>query len=377
MMQKSETINNLRAFAVSFSIGILAVSVLLLVMIFSASIRKEATMSKIHSLMPKQSVKMEIINLINPQKPDMSPLGHGLDITETPATPVDHAPTIEDTSPAPLSSAKALPAAPISGLYEEHRLGLLPVKATDGRTPLSEYRKPALIPSGAKATMAIVINQYGLSPSVSDQLIDQLPDNITLIASPYADDALGWGKKARARGFELWLDLPFETNNYPYQDTGPYGILKRYSLQHNLENLAWLMTRVQGYAGVVSHIDDTFSQSQTAMKNIFHFLFSRGLGYLETANEINPYIESTSLVTDGHYMQGTLLEEASTTTQLEHVTAAIARAKDKGDAVLVIQATPNTPTDIQKWVAMIKENDIALLPLSAVFEHSWLNFKHP
>src|SRR5690606_5334718 len=107
---------------------------------------------------------------------------------------------------------------PERGMTEQSSYGPLPVRAADGRRPFDVYSRGW---SGARgARIAIVIGNFGLSPTDSINAIQRLPGAGSLAFAPLGNSFARWMTIARNQGHELVLQLSFESSDYPRVDPG-------------------------------------------------------------------------------------------------------------------------------------------------------------
>ena len=261
-------------------------------------------------------------------------------------------------------------AAPYPGIYETGaRGGILPIiRANDGLTSFYAYRKPfALAPE--QKLIALVIDDYGLSRSQSTEAINVLPGEVTFILSPYAGDPNAMREMARGKGHELWLKLPMETQNFPKDDPGSKAILSRVSLDTNMDNLRWALSRTSGYAGLAIYNDLAFSRTKSTLSAILKAAADRGLGLFDlnisapaqiqdTAERLNaPYISNEILFHDPKW-NGEINEAAEL---LETI------AESRGSGVGVFKNYPAALAFIENWLPELQRKGFTLAPLSAIY----------
>ncbi len=178
-------------------------------------------------------------------------------------------------------AASALPRAPLPGLHEQGPNGLLPIVASNGRTPAQAYARPFTAQPN-RPMVAIVIGGLGFNARTTTQAIDELPPEVTLSFVPYADTLQAWIDRARARGHEVLLELPMEPFDPEADDTGPQTLLASASAQQNIARLEQLLSRGAGYFGVTNYQGARFATSAQASAPVAQALRRRGLVFVSS-----------------------------------------------------------------------------------------------
>lgn len=177
--------------------------------------------------------------------------------------------------------ASPLPRAPIAGMTEPGPNGVLPIIASNGRTPAQAYARP-FTPVQGRPMVAVVIGGLGFNARATTQAIDELPAEITLSFVPYANDLQGWIDRARARGHEVLIELPMEPFDPDADDTGPQTLLAAATPQQNTARLEQLLSRASGYFGVTNYQGARFATSAQASTPVVQQLRRRGLVFLSS-----------------------------------------------------------------------------------------------
>ncbi|MFN3834423.1 MAG: divergent polysaccharide deacetylase family protein [Glycocaulis sp.] len=173
-------------------------------------------------------------------------------------------------------AAPRAPQAPLPGLSEPGPGGPLPVIGPDGTRPSLAYARPFAGDSGAPA-IAIIVGGLGVSESLTEAAIDNLPPEITLSFVPYARNLQSWIDRARTAGHEVMIELPMEPFDYPNNDPGPHTLMAEASQAENARRLHWLLSRGAGYFGVTNYLGARLATSETALAAIYRELSERGL----------------------------------------------------------------------------------------------------
>ncbi|RMD86965.1 MAG: divergent polysaccharide deacetylase family protein, partial [Alphaproteobacteria bacterium] len=284
--------------------------------------------------------------------------------TATEATP---APAADEGTAASGGVRVALAPAPDPDLVESGPHGLLPVRAPDGRQPWRVYARPFLGDPVAPR-VALVIMEVGLGAASTKAAIEELPPEVTLAISPYAGDPQEVARRARAAGHEVLLMVPMEPRDYPKNDPGPHVLRVDRPADEVLDNLHHVMSRFQGYVGIVNHMGSRFTAERTAVDIVIGDLAKRGL-----------------LVFDSRAAPGSLFDEAAGAAGLPHVAndrfidanpsareidrnleTLVRLAGTRGHAVGIGRPYPVTIERIRLFAEGLAGRGVVLVPLSAV-----------
>ena len=272
-----------------------------------------------------------------------------------------------------ITLSTALPQAPIKSITEQDRGLILPIVSLKGLTPYNAYKKPFLPPKKDEAIVALAFSGYGLSEQLSEKTVANIPNNITLMASPYTKDLQKRINLARKHGFEIWMNLPVQNKSYPKNDTGNKTILLHSSLQLNVDRALWLMGQAAGYAGIYSEFDETFQHSKNMIKDLFEYIFSRGVGYLELSSTGSSSVEGVAILQDAPYLQSDL--NIKSLDELHKIEKFIPKAKEKKTSVITLQLSPALLKKAPEIIDILKENGIKTAPLSAIYDNKWSKLK--
>ena len=86
---------------------------------------------------------------------------------------------------------------------------------------------------------------------------------VTFALAPYGADLEKLAERARANGHEVLLQVPMEPFDYPDNDPGPQTLLTSLTAEQNIDRLHWLMSRFQGYVGMIELHGRTFHRLRT------------------------------------------------------------------------------------------------------------------
>ncbi|MCB9991846.1 MAG: divergent polysaccharide deacetylase family protein [Rhodospirillales bacterium] len=284
---------------------------------------------------------------------------------------LENAPHVpEDIDYGPLDVMESgLAAAPIDGLYEKTPDGHLPVvRQKDGLTPFAAYRRPFDLHSTDNPIIAIAITGLGLSDVATESAVRTMPQEISFIISPYAPSIDFWVRESRARGHEVWLSFPMESDRYPVDDPGPHTMLVGAPERENQYKMEWLLSRTDGYIGFVTDNNPAFLEASNDMRPIIGNIYHRGLGFVDGSSHPTLIPQTMAAGQNAPYASIDLWIDKDDASQ-RAIDAALKTleetARKKGFAAGVIHPLPVSYQQVLAWTKTLKSKGIVLVPLSA------------
>lgn len=347
-------------FGKAFSHGILCGFALLLLLGGWMQLRSDDTAAKVQALAPVQTIA--IVKKDEPVK-QAAPAPE-----RQPAAARTGDPALPTTSLAASKSVHALKPAPIEGLVENYQgLQIPKFSVEDDLTPFTAYKKP-FEHDGASALVSIVVVNYGLSGMIAQSILGNMPENISLVLSPYAPEATKWAAAARSYGHEFWLSLPMQTESFGDEDSGPLSILVNAQPMENQTRLFDAMSSVAGYAGLVTQKNHAFSSDAAAIQPVLKQIFGRGLALVESTPD-KPALGLSMAMEFGYpYVQNNfwLDEDTSPDGVKKALDVLEEQAKRKGKAVAFIHPYPALLKEVSDWASAAQGRGIQIAPLSAM-----------
>lgn len=253
-------------------------------------------------------------------------------------------------------------------LIETGSGGPLPRIAADGRRPVDVYARPVPASVGAAPKVAMIVSDLGLSQTTTQDVIAELPPEVTLAFAPYGGSLDRWSEKARQEGHELLLQIPLEPFDYPDNDPGPETLLTGNTAGKNLGNLHALMGRIVSYVGLVNYMGGKFTSDEAAFDPFLAEVAKRGLMYVEDG--VSGRSLAAKLATKDHtpFVKADVAigpedgpdDLAGRFAQLEQV------ARSRGTAIGMVGARPATVAAIASWVKGLDSRGIVLVPITAM-----------
>jgi polysaccharide deacetylase 2 family uncharacterized protein YibQ len=271
------------------------------------------------------------------------------------------------TAAAPPRAIVARPiAAPDAALLEAGRHGMVPRVGADGRTSIRAYGRD-FDRRDTRPRIGIVVADIGLNATHTEEAIRRLPPAVALALSPYAPRPGQAAERARERGMETLISVPMEPAGYPLNNPGEQALLTGRPMPENMDRLAWVLSRAQGYVGAIGAIGgmrgERFAAMPDAMATVQDSLRLRGLLYLDPRPGAPPPTNAW-----GRSVDVVLDEPAGTRGEIDRRLAELETvARNRGSALgLAGAATPVLVERIAAWAPGLEARGLVLAPVTAM-----------
>jgi len=255
-------------------------------------------------------------------------------------------------------------------LIEATRHGAIPKIGPDGVRPSTRYARPRDLPANKKDSplIAIVIGGLGISASGTADAFAKLPATVTFALTPYGTDLEKLAERARAEQHEMLLQVPMEPFDYPDNDPGPQTLLTSLTSEQNIDRLHWMMSRSQGYVGLMSYMGARFTASEQGLAPVLRDAVQRGLIYVDDGSSSRSIAGQLS----GSYnlpfaKTDIVLDTVPTPVEIDRALARLEmKARDSGVAVGFATAQAATIGRIADWAKKVEARGIFLVPITMV-----------
>ena len=265
------------------------------------------------------------------------------------------------------TAAEPVIAPPDPQLLEPARHGPVPRLGPNNRTSIRTYARP-FDRDDRRPRIGIIVNNIGLFAQHSEEAIRRLPGAVTLAVSPYALRPDPLLERARARGMELLVALPLEPQGYGQQaDPGERALLTGLTVGENLDRLDWVLSRIQGYVGVIGGLGgmrgERFAASPELLGTIQATLTRRGLLYVDprpgAPQPARAFGRSVDILLD---------EPSAVRAEVERRLAALeALARAQGSALgLANDPVPSVVAAIASWSSGIEDRGLVIAPVTVL-----------
>jgi len=255
---------------------------------------------------------------------------------------------------------------PDPALLEPSRHGPLPRIGPDGRTAIRAYGRD-FDRRDTRPRVGIIVADVGMNATQTEEAIRRLPPAVALALSPYAARPGQAAERARERGMETLIAIPMEPAGYPLNSPGERALLTGRSMAENLDTLAWVLARAQGYVGAIGAVGgmrgERFAALPEAIGAVQDALRARGLLYIDP----RPGAPAPARAW-GRSVDVLLDEPAGTRGEIDRRLAELeSLARERGAALgLAGAATPVVVERIAAWAAGLEQRGLVLAPVSAM-----------
>jgi hypothetical protein len=255
-------------------------------------------------------------------------------------------------------------------LTESTRHGLIPKMAPDGTRSADAYSRTAVpLPGKPDAPrIALVVTGLGISAAGTSDAFAKLPAAVTFAFSPYANDLERLAARARGENHELLLQVPMEPFDYPDNDPGPQTLLTSLTVDQNLDRLHWLLSRFQGYVGVVNFMGERFTGTEASFAPILRETAKRGLIYVDDGSSTRSLAgQLTSANSLAFVKAGVIVDAVPAPGEIDRALSRLeGMARERGAAIGIAGSLPVTIERLSKWAKGAAQRGILLVPVSAV-----------
>jgi uncharacterized protein len=255
-------------------------------------------------------------------------------------------------------------------LVEATRHGAIPKIGPDGVRPSARYARPRDLPANKKDSplISIVIGGLGIGATGTADAFAKLPATVTFALAPYGADLEKLAERARADQHELLLQVPMEPFDYPDNDPGPQTLLTSLTSEQNIDRLHWLMSRFQGYVGLMSYMGARFTASEQGMAPVLRDAAQRGLIYVDDGSSSRSIAGQLAGAHNLPFARTDIvLDTVPTPVEIDRALARLEmKARDSGVAVGFATAQPATIARIADWAKKVEARGIFLVPITMV-----------
>jgi polysaccharide deacetylase 2 family uncharacterized protein YibQ len=255
-------------------------------------------------------------------------------------------------------------------LLESSRHGSIPKIAIDGAKAYTVYAQSRPLPAGLKdmPRIAIVIGGLGISASGTAEAFDKMSGPVTFALSPYATNVEKLAERARGEDHEVLLQTPMEPFDYPDNDPGPQTLLTSVTAEQNVDRLQWLMSRFQGYVGIISYMGARFTATEHALSPILNETAKRGLIFVDGGGSSRSVASQIAGSQNLPFAKtDVVLDAVPTGVEIDRALGRLEMAaRESGSAVGFATAQPGTIARIAEWAAKIEKRGYVLVPISMV-----------
>jgi len=259
----------------------------------------------------------------------------------------------------------ALPPAPIAGLTRQSAFG--PVPSKKAGSTLQAYRRP-FKRQAAKQPVSIIVGGLGVNRGLTQDAIRSLPADVTLSFAAHSVGLQDWIDSARADGHEVLLELPMESSTFDPTEPGADRAL-RITLPpgENIRRLDWMLSRAQGYAGVINYNGDLFLTRTDAAAPFMDRMGKTGIGFFTDGDFRTPSLPALARSMQQPFKSGHGLIDPDPIPQVisGRLSGLSQAAKSGSHPVGVGFGYSETLSEVQNWIATLEAQNLQLAPATA------------
>ena len=265
-------------------------------------------------------------------------------------------------------SVRPLPKAPIAGLTRQSAFGPVPSKASG--SPLLAYRR-SFRPQAGKQPVSLIIGGLGVNRGLTQDAIESLPADVTLSFAAHSVGLQEWVNTARADGHEVLIEIPMESADFDPTDPGADRAL-RISLPpaENGRRLDWMLSRAQGYAGLINFNGDAFLTRADVAAPYMDRLSQTGLGFITDGAFEAPSLPALASSVRQPFKAGHGLIDPDPIARVisARLSGLSEAAKSGSHPVGVGFSYPETLAEVQSWMATLDAQNLQLAPATAALK---------
>ena len=230
----------------------------------------------------------------------------------------------------------------------------------------------AFTPSSNKPLLSFVIYDMGLSQKRTKNLIENLPQEISLAFSPYAQNTATLTNLAISDGHEVWLSLPLESKEYPLNDTGPSTLLVNASTEKNQVRLNNIMSATTNNAGFITPPHHIFKTEDANVNPVIKEIFNRGYAMIDSNVSNQSFISRLANMKDFPYAQGHIwLDDEITALSInQNIRKIINYGTNKNNVIVMLHPYPASIKAVQKLLNSKAMSNFELAPVSAQLKNN-------
>ena len=264
-------------------------------------------------------------------------------------------------------------AAAVPGLYQKllemSPYGPIPKIAADGTRPADAFAQPVRPIAGKPDAprIAVIVGGMGVNRTITADAIGKLPAAVTLGISPGGNDVASIAAKARGSGHELLLQVPMEASDNGDHDPGPQTLLTSLTPEQNIDRLYRLMSRLQGYVGIINAMGARFTASEQSLAPVLSETAKRGLDFVDDGS--NPASVAGRIAANGNlpFVRADIVIDSNPAP--DEIDRALGRletaAREHGIAAGFASARPAAIDRIAQWAKTAADRGFLLVPISA------------
>jgi polysaccharide deacetylase 2 family uncharacterized protein YibQ len=217
--------------------------------------------------------------------------------------------------------------------------------------------RPAPGPPGPR--LAIVVDDFGYDPVRDAEWLD-FPERITVSVLPHGSSSKSFAASARTHGFCVTLHVPMEPEGAVADRTEPFLLRRGMTPEEIADRFARMAADVPQAKGASNHMGSAFTSDLAAMAAFAQALKGKGFFFIDSVTSAGT-VGSMAMEQAGvpATRRDVFLDDDGRSGEMQRQwSAAIALAKERGQAVLLCHARRETRKALLELLPQLRREGI-------------------
>ena len=183
-----------------------------------------------------------------------------------------------------------------------------------------------------------------------------------------AMSSIFWSRAPERRAMRCCFRCRWSPTTIPTTIPVRRTLLSSLSGEQNVDRLHWLLSRMQGYVGIMNFMGARFTASDAAMAPVLREVARRGLVYIDDGSSPRSQAAQISGANKLPFAKADVVIDAvPSATEIDNALKRLELvARDRGMAVGFSSALPASIDRISKWARAAQGRGILLIPITKV-----------
>ena len=227
---------------------------------------------------------------------------------------------------------------------------------------------PAPVPPGPR--LAIVLDDLGYDPVRDAEWLD-FPEKITVSVLPHGPSSKSFAASARTHGFGVILHVPMEPEGAVADRTEPFLLRRGMTPEEIADRFARMAADVPQANGASNHMGSAFTSDLGAMASFAQVLKGKGFFFVDSVTSAGT-VASMAMEDAGVHAtrRDIILDDDGRPEEMQRQwAAAIALAKERGQAVLLCHARRETRKALLELLPQLRKEGIRPVTVEELLAH--------
>lgn len=211
--------------------------------------------------------------------------------------------------------------------------------------------------------VSIIVSGLGINASVSDAIVDQLPENVTLVVSPYTPNVENFIEILKLQGFDVLMSLLLEDASTSV-DLGHLTMRVKSTYQEKEQLLSKYVKLSMRCSGFYAEAGHKFLKSYPDVLECLEIISGYKKPVVVPPDILRNQFHKAAARALVNYAGVTLLG-----TGPEYESEFVALVKRTGYGILAFDInSENVPDKINQWIKVLSDNNISVVPISDLLQ---------